>query len=940
MNRRDFLWQLPGWTGLGVRGLSPALFPALSAASTAASRAPGAATPPGPPAVAFFYGAEPPVDELRLFDWVVLEPGHAIAARADVAASLAPHGLAFAYVSLGEVHPGRDYAESLPPAWVRRRNEAWGSWVIDQTAPGWTEFFLDRVVAPLWKQGFRAFFLDTLDSYQLVATSDAERQAQAAALRHTLGALVQRFPGVRLMLNRGFELVDAELGRHVVAVAAESLYQRYDAATGRYEAVPPADRRWLLDRFANMRRLGLPGIAIDYVPPGARDLARETARRIATDGLIPWVADPALETLGVGSVEVVPRKVLLLHDPVDGEHLRLKQRSAHLYGALPLEYLGLVPEYREVTAAPPPGALAGRYAGVVLYLDDVSMGDAAQDLIARARRENVPVVVLGQVPLELLRTLGAQPGDGRLEAPVRVQRAAGTPPAEALPRVLPDETSLLNAGPGARVWLWAEDGAGQRMDAAAITPWGGYALPGFGVYGLPGGGGARWAIDPIEFLRQALRLGDDPMPDVTTCVGRRAFFVHFDGDGWLNRCNLPGTPTAGEYLVREYLMRYRVPVTVSLIVGEVSEQGVYGSQAGLAQEWARKALALPHAQAGSHTWSHPFHWGEAAGLDTAGRELQYGVHLQLPGYEFDLRTEIAGSKAWIEERLCPPGKPVEMLQWSGNCNPPAEALRLAREAGMGTINGGGGTLTRARPTLCALWPMGISKQREYQVYAPASNEMDYTGDWQPPYTGYEHVVDTFVMTDLPRRLKPVNIYFHPYLVTQPAGAKALHEVFRWALAQPLHPVTARRYHDTVHAWRSAAVGRLLEGGWRLASGRPLAQWRQPVAAPAPSVASSDGLAGWNEHGGLRYLHLTAEDARIRPGPAVARLVDANAEIVAFERLPGGGWRARLRGHVPAEARIEVPPGWQVAGSGTLRRQGSEVLVRSETTALEVQCRPG
>ncbi len=40
------------------------------------------ATASGKPAVAFFYGAQPPMNEQRAIDWVVLEPHHVNAAPA------------------------------------------------------------------------------------------------------------------------------------------------------------------------------------------------------------------------------------------------------------------------------------------------------------------------------------------------------------------------------------------------------------------------------------------------------------------------------------------------------------------------------------------------------------------------------------------------------------------------------------------------------------------------------------------------------------------------------------------------------------------------------------------------------------------------------------------------------------------------------------------
>jgi hypothetical protein len=55
-------------------------------------------------------------------------------------------------------------------------------------------------------------------------------------------------------------------------------------------------------------------ISIDYVPPADRALARETAQRIKALGFIPWVTNPALDMMGVGAVELLPRQVLAIHD--------------------------------------------------------------------------------------------------------------------------------------------------------------------------------------------------------------------------------------------------------------------------------------------------------------------------------------------------------------------------------------------------------------------------------------------------------------------------------------------------------------------------------------------------------------------------------------------------------------------------------------------------
>ncbi len=94
-------------------------------------------------------------------------------------------------------------------------------------------------------------------------------------------------------------------------------------------------------------------------------------------------------------------------------------------------------------------------------------------------------------------------------------------------------------------------------------------------------------------------------------------------------------------------------------------------------------------------------------------------------------------------------------------------------AGVLNMNGGDTLITRADPSLTRVAPLGIPRGRHYQVYAPNQNENVYTELWRGPYYGYERVIETFELTELPRRLKPVNIYYHAYSATKTASLAAL-----------------------------------------------------------------------------------------------------------------------------------------------------------------------
>ncbi|TCG04656.1 hypothetical protein BZM27_39350 [Paraburkholderia steynii] len=261
--------------------------PALAACKRASSTGIGA--------VAFFYGANVQAERFEPFDTVVIEPDSGFDPRAHTAHC--PNW--YAYVSVGEVTKERAYYAQMPKTWFAGSNAAWASTVVDQSASGWPAFFVDQIIKPLWERGYRGFFLDTLDSYQLVAKTDAERMQQQAGIGAVLRELKARYPQARLILNRGFEILP-QVHDQVAAVAFESLFGRWDQANQRYDEVPGNDREWLLAQAREIHeRYGLPVISIDYCPPEDEACRREIVQKISALGIVPYVADGGLQTIGM-----------------------------------------------------------------------------------------------------------------------------------------------------------------------------------------------------------------------------------------------------------------------------------------------------------------------------------------------------------------------------------------------------------------------------------------------------------------------------------------------------------------------------------------------------------------------------------------------------------------------------------------------------------------
>lgn len=910
--------RIGGLLGRVVRAAMAGLALMLAAGMAAAAAA--------APSVALHYGARPPWAELAAFDWVVLEPGH----HGDVSARARamPRTRLFAYVSVGEINRQHPRHDEVPAAWRLATNRAWNSTVIDPRVPEWPAWFVEHVARPQWARGYRGFFLDTLDAYHQVARTPEDRAAHEAGLVRVVRALKAAFPEAKLILNRGFEILP-EVAGDVDMVAAESLYRGWNPTTLRYRTVSAEDRDWLLGQFETVRtRHRLPLLAIDYVPPEQRALARETARRIRAHGIVPWVTTPELDTLGVGAVEVLPRRVLVLHDgPVGKDYSELHIASALRFHALPLDHLGLVPVLLNPDEQPLPSLReAGPLAGIVTTFANDRPRPATAALLRAAIAQGVKVVSLGwpglgsasvlRETLEMNRRTGVA-----LSAPVTVSRRDPMIGFEATPVPGTLDFVPLQAPAGSEVLLQMRDAAGTTMDAVAWTPWGGYAWSGYSVMRLPAGEDEyRWVIDPVAFLRRALALPPMPVPDTTTETGRRMLMVHIDGDGFPNRADLPGAPLASEVLLRDVLARYRVPTAMSVIEGETAPHGLYPRLAAQMEEHARRMFAMPHVEIATHTFSHPFQW-----TDVERGAFGKGYALEIPGYRFDAEREIAGSIRYIESRLAPAGKKVTLVHWSGDTNPGESTLAEVARAGVLSVNGGDTTATRAYPSLTRVAPLGLRKGGQYQVFAPNQNENVYTNLFTGPLYGHERVIQTFELTERPYRLKPVNIYYHTYAASRRASLEALHRVYRWALAQPLHPVPMSAWvrkaldHETVVVAREVEPEGQDDGTARflVRGAADLRQMRVPSEAGVPQMAASQGVAGHVAAGPERYVHLGADEARIvlapRPDDA-SFLVDANARVEAMERGPSST-RLTLHAHVPLRLTVRHPPGCAISLDG-------------------------
>lgn len=833
----------------------------LGLAETAAA-APAAAVAPGTgPSTAFYYTGELPADSLAQFERVVVQ-----ADQADVAGleALRRRGTTvFAYVSLSEV--SRHQASGLDDRWRLGQNKDWETVIMDAASPAWRKYLVERVIKPLWDRGYRAFFLDNLDSYQRAVKSQEARDAQVHGLAQIIREMHARFSGVQLLMNRGFELLP-EIAPLAAGLAAESLFRGWDTSKKIYNEVSEQERTGLLNELRTARdRYHLPVTAIDYVDPKNRELTRATAQRIASLGFTPWVTDHDLISIGVGTVEVIPRRILALYNGAELAELKQSDDVAytpvHTRAAVVLEYLGYAVDYHDVRNPLPTGRLNEKYAGIVTWFTENRMPNetAYRDWLVAQIDAGMKIAILDHpgLPPDLLpqKRLGFIVKDRQIAGDVQVLLSDADVvgfETKAAARQNIFYPLKLEAEGGRRLFS-VQDQTGSRMDAVFLAPWGGMAL---NPYVLAEGYAYsyRWFINPFQFFKRALRLPDLPAPDVTTLDGHRMLIVHIDGDGFPSRAAIPGNDYCGKVILDQVLRRYpKLKATVSIIEGEIGAAGKWPKLTAELEPIARAIFALPNVEVASHSYSHPFD------LLHLGQDQADGDFNGLFRYKFSVEREFAGSVDYINKRLAPKDKPVKVFLWPGEAIAPKEALAQVTKIGLLNMNGGNTVISSRNPTLTAVSPMGRPLDGYYQTYAAVQNENVYTNLWRGPYYGFRDVISTFQLTDKPRRLKPIDIYFHFYSGSKVGSLKSLHQAFDWALSQDVVSVYASEYIRKVEDFQHLSLARRLDGCWQVRGSGDLTTLRIDSGSGIGAIDSgrSAGVTSVRSLAQGRYIALDA-----------------------------------------------------------------------------------
>ncbi|NQU13975.1 MAG: hypothetical protein HQ561_07495 [Desulfobacteraceae bacterium] len=205
---------------------------------------------------------------------------------------------------------------------------------------------------------------------------------------------------------------------------------------------------------------------------------------------------------------------------------------------------------------------------------------------------------------------------------------------------------------------------------------------------------------------------------------------------------------------------------------------------------AKEIFRLPNVEPASHSYSHPFYWDpEYEHKDWY--DHQYGI--KIPRYTHDPKTEIDHSVKYITEELAPPGKPCRVMLWTGNCLPMESDIARCDALGILNMNGGDTLFDDYNDSCTSVTPLFQKIGTRFQIYTGQANENILTNLWEGPYYGYKKIITTMERTGSPRRLKPIDIYFHFYSGEYHASLKALQDVYEWVSKQDIAPVFTSDY---------------------------------------------------------------------------------------------------------------------------------------------------
>jgi len=517
----------------------------------------------------------------------------------------------------------------------------------------------------------------------------------------------------------------------------------------------------------------------------------------------------AIPAQGLGENPIL-RKVMVLYNSESSQG-PIKNNMVFECCQTILNYYGMLTDYVDASKRPLPGQkVMSGYRGIITTFDDDAMKGAKGYLtwLNRQFESQKRVVVLGRLGCtagqdkdpdlrrlveQTYQNMGLEYGGDYTGNQALLKYVYKDKSGVEFERKYPlfppeyEKFTPLNKVVKTYLSIKRKDRKGSTSSLIITSPTGGFAHSDFIYWEDPNTFRKQWYLNPFLFFEEALDLMGLPIPDPTTLNGLRVAFSHIDGDAFAGISRIKKKGLCAEVIRDEILKKYDFPVTVSVIVGEIDPKAL--GNAGLVR-LAREIFALPNVEPASHSYSHPFYWDPHYEYKYQ-YDRQYGI--KIPGYTFDRKKEIDYSTRYITKELAPKGKPCKVLLWSGNCVPMESDIAQCDAIGVLNMNGGDTVFDNYSDSYTSVAPLYRKVGSRFQIYIGQANENILTNLWQGPYYGHRGIITTMKRTGYPRRIKPIDIYYHFYSGEYYASVKALQDIYSWVEKQEVAPVFTSDY---------------------------------------------------------------------------------------------------------------------------------------------------
>lgn len=242
---------------------------------------------------AAYYDKKVPAEYFIGHDLVVFDAEHHPDFR-----RLQPKTTVLAYLSIGEIHGHATYLNELRTAGaILSRNPKWDSYIVDPRNKKWRDMLLTQKIPALVAAGFDGFMLDTIDSPLNVDSSKAEDEAIYAASVSLIREIRKQFPTMKIMLNRGFELL-GPIGGTIDYALAESTFSRYEGEGKKPVIWDHSAQRPIVEmlRRAKIKNPKLKIYTLDYWDMNDVQGVQFVYQVQRLRGFVPYVASPDLRT--------------------------------------------------------------------------------------------------------------------------------------------------------------------------------------------------------------------------------------------------------------------------------------------------------------------------------------------------------------------------------------------------------------------------------------------------------------------------------------------------------------------------------------------------------------------------------------------------------------------------------------------------------------------